>query len=152
QIDSEISSLEDALKRLEEARIGTIHSFCAEILRQRPVEARIPPGFEELDETQSTALYARAFDAWIQKALSNMSPGLRRALSRISSVRAGSEEGSPLDRLRTDGYNLIGWRDFPAAWREVPFEREREIDALIGQISEMAAMVATCKSLKNELR
>src|SRR5438093_1762452 len=42
---SEILYLEDALKRLEEARIGTIHSFCAEILRQRPVEAQIPPGF-----------------------------------------------------------------------------------------------------------
>ena len=40
-------------KRLEEARIGTIHSFCAEILRQRPVEARIPPGFAELDEAQA---------------------------------------------------------------------------------------------------
>ena len=30
---AEIANLEDALKRLEEARIGTIHSFCAEILR-----------------------------------------------------------------------------------------------------------------------
>src|ERR1041384_6272041 len=35
----EIGFLEDALARLEEAHIGTIHSFCAEILRQRPVEA-----------------------------------------------------------------------------------------------------------------
>src|SRR5437899_2344182 len=33
---SEIRALEDALARLEEAHIGTIHSFCAEILRQRP--------------------------------------------------------------------------------------------------------------------
>src|SRR5438876_5139188 len=79
----EIQNLEDALKRLEEARIGTIHSFCAEILRQRPVEARIPPGFEELDETQASAMYSRAFDAWIQNALGDMSPCLRRILSRI---------------------------------------------------------------------
>src|SRR5262245_11358536 len=95
----EIENLEDALKRLEEARIGTIHSFCAEILRQRPVEARIPPGFEELDESQALALYSRAFDAWIQKALGDLSPGLRRVLSRISLVRT-NEEGSHLDRLR----------------------------------------------------
>src|SRR6476469_8993434 len=54
---TEIQNLEDALKRLEEAKIGTIHSFCAEILRLRPVEARIAPGFEELDEAQATALY-----------------------------------------------------------------------------------------------
>src|SRR5881296_1778366 len=49
----EIRNLEDALERLEEAHIGTIHSFCTELLRQRPVEARIAPGFEELDENQA---------------------------------------------------------------------------------------------------
>src|SRR5438093_6241764 len=59
--------LENALARLEEAHLGTIHSFCAEILRQRPVEARLPPGFEELDEDQAERLYGRAFDIWIQR-------------------------------------------------------------------------------------
>src|SRR5262249_36010468 len=33
--------LEEALPQLEAARIGTIHSFCAELLRERPVEARV---------------------------------------------------------------------------------------------------------------
>src|SRR5436309_13756851 len=37
---AEIKNLEHALSRLEEAHIGTIHAFCAELLRQRPVEAR----------------------------------------------------------------------------------------------------------------
>src|SRR5207248_167544 len=37
-------ALDDALRQLEEARIGTIHSFCADLLRERPVEAgRHPP-------------------------------------------------------------------------------------------------------------
>jgi ATP-dependent exoDNAse (exonuclease V) beta subunit len=35
--------LEDAIARLEEARIGTIHGFCADLLRERPVEARVDP-------------------------------------------------------------------------------------------------------------
>src|SRR5205085_2576259 len=33
--DSERKNLEDALERLEEASIGTIHAFCAQILRER---------------------------------------------------------------------------------------------------------------------
>jgi ATP-dependent helicase/nuclease subunit A len=148
---SEIQHLEDALKRLEEARIGTIHSFCAEILRQRPVEARIPPGFQELDEIQATAVYSRAFDTWIQTALGDMSPGLRRILSRISSVRT-SEEGSPLDRLRSAGQYFVEWRDFPATWRHDLFDREPEIDRLIVQVNQLAQMVSTCTSAKNELR
>src|SRR5215510_8718139 len=31
--------LDDAVRKLEEARIGTIHSFCADLLREHPVEA-----------------------------------------------------------------------------------------------------------------
>ncbi len=35
------AAVEEALKHLEEASIGTIHSFCAQILRERPVEANV---------------------------------------------------------------------------------------------------------------
>src|ERR1051325_8118142 len=64
---NEIRVLEDPLARLEEAHLGTIHSFCAEILRQRPVEADLAPGFEEIDEAQSLRLYSHAFDTLIQQ-------------------------------------------------------------------------------------
>src|SRR6187397_410388 len=95
---SEILHLEDALARLEEARIGTIHSFCAELLRQRPVEAKIPPGFEEMDENQAPALYARAFNSWIQTTLQAMPEGIRRALNRVGAGAFDNE--SPLDQIR----------------------------------------------------
>src|SRR5437762_6729170 len=84
--------LEDALARLEEARIGTIHSFCAEILRQRPVEAQLAPGFEEIDDTQSTRLYNRAFDTWIQQKLQIMPSVLRRAINRLSIDRSTGDK------------------------------------------------------------
>ena len=32
------------------ARIGTIHGFCADLLRERPIEARVDPSFRVLDE------------------------------------------------------------------------------------------------------
>src|SRR3954469_8187211 len=35
-----------ALATLEAAPIGTIHSFCADLLRERPVEARVDPVFD----------------------------------------------------------------------------------------------------------
>ena len=66
--------LEDALGRLEEASIGTIHSFCAQILRERPVEARVDPSFEELNEQESARLYQRAFGAWLERRLNQESP------------------------------------------------------------------------------
>src|SRR6204780_96806 len=47
------AALEEALEHLEEASIGTIHSFCAQILRQRPVEAGVDPGFQEFTEQEA---------------------------------------------------------------------------------------------------
>src|ERR1044071_9070870 len=35
---SERAALEDALRSLEEAQIGTIHGFCADLLKEHPVE------------------------------------------------------------------------------------------------------------------
>src|SRR5262249_30309916 len=35
--------LERALETLEEAHVNTIHGFCAELLRERPVEASVDP-------------------------------------------------------------------------------------------------------------
>src|SRR5690606_15066553 len=42
--------LERALARLEEARVGTIHGLCADLLRERPVEAGVDPLFAVLPE------------------------------------------------------------------------------------------------------
>jgi ATP-dependent helicase/nuclease subunit A len=48
--------LRSALSNLERFFAGTIHSFCAHLLRERPVEAGVSPRFTELEETQDTLL------------------------------------------------------------------------------------------------
>ena len=60
-------NLEQALAHLEEARLSTIHSFCADLLRERPVEARIDPQFELMTEAQSLHLYREAFRSWFER-------------------------------------------------------------------------------------
>jgi ATP-dependent exoDNAse (exonuclease V) beta subunit len=144
-------ALEDALARLEEAHIGTIHSFCAEILRERPVEARVDPAFRELDEDESARLYDRAFRSWIERRLGEMPEGLRRALSRLARERAPAGS-SPLDRLRDAGRSLVDWRDFPAPWRREPFDREAAVAGAVAQVLEMAALVRQSPNRHDYLR
>jgi hypothetical protein len=49
QGDGELAHrLDGALRDIDRAFIGTIHSFCARLLRERPVEAGVDPGFQEL--------------------------------------------------------------------------------------------------------
>ncbi|MGB4429904.1 MAG: UvrD-helicase domain-containing protein, partial [Thermacetogeniaceae bacterium] len=61
--------LDQALSKLERCFLGTVHSFCAALLRERPVEAGVDPSFEELEELDDALLRKRAWDEyllWVQ--------------------------------------------------------------------------------------
>src|SRR5438876_2514205 len=146
----ELQNLENAIARLEEARIGTIHSFCAEILRERPVEANIDPAFEELSEIEASRLYRQVFRRWSQEKLGAPPPGFRRCLARLA-FRDYREDQSPLDQLESAGRKLIEWRDFPKPWSARPFNREEESDRLVDQIVELAELSSKCQRTKDNL-
>jgi ATP-dependent helicase/nuclease subunit A len=65
----EREALNQALQSLEEAHVSTIHGFCAELLRERPVEARVDPLFSVLTESHAERMFDHAFGAWIQAQL-----------------------------------------------------------------------------------
>jgi ATP-dependent helicase/nuclease subunit A len=60
-----IARLQAALSNLERFFAGTIHSFCARLLRERPVESGLSPGFTELDEVGDLELRQRAWRDFI---------------------------------------------------------------------------------------
>ena len=134
-------NLEAAISRLEEASIGTIHSLCAEILRERPVEAGVDPGFGELAEDEAPRLFDRAFRRWIEEQLESMPPGLRRELARLT-VGPWSPQRPPLDQLRDTAWRLVEWRDFPAGWRRPEFDREAEIADLAARVERLAGLLS----------
>ena len=134
--------LDNAVRRLEEAQISTIHGFCADLLRERPVEARVDPLFAVLTEPQAGRLYDAAFQTWFQEQLSNPPEGIQRSLRRPSFAGFGpgasSNEDGPVERLRNAGWELIQWRDFEGDWQRPPFDRERRIDALVHRLRGFA--------------
>jgi len=79
--------LAKALSQLELARIGTIHGFCGDLLRERPVEAGIDPLFEVAAEDQAADLMDRAFDA-----SSGIAPDSQLRLPQLARVRAASRQ------------------------------------------------------------
>ena len=139
----ERASLEHALEHLEEASIGTIHSFCAQILRERPVEAVVDPAFEELSDQQAARIFERAFRAWFQEKLGQGAPGVRRALLRLA-WRDSWENTPPVEQLQYAGWKLIEWRDHPAPWRRVMFDRRGKVDGLIQQVQLIAEAASRC--------
>ncbi len=146
----ERAHLEDALEHLEEASIGTIHSFCAQILRERPVEAVVDPAFQELNDQQAARIYERAFRSWMERKLGEGAPGLRRALVRLA-WQDSYDSSSPIEQLQRAAWKLIEWRDHPAAWLTKPFRREAEIDRLVEQVQLVAEAAARCHKINDNL-
>jgi len=125
-------NIEQAIAHLEEARAGTIHSFCADLLRERPLEARVDPQFEPMDEAAAEQLYGEVFRFWVQKTLENPPEGIRRSLRRRAM------DDSPIDRLQRAAWTLVTWRDFPGAWRRAVFDRNGSVDKLVEQLNQFA--------------
>src|SRR5947209_14140759 len=147
------AALEDALKTLEDAHVNTIHGFCAELLRERPVEACVDPLFGVLTEAQADRLYGRAFRAWLQDALQQPPEGLRRGLRRTSvpAFQSGGQSDGPIDRLRRAGRTLAESRDFPAPWQRPPFNRADEVDRLVAALHHLADLTAAASSQRDNL-
>ena len=145
--------LNDALQNLEQAHVSTIHGFCAELLRERPVEARVDPLFRVLTEPQARRVFDHAFAGWIQQQLGEPSEGVRRALRRSIWQGFGdsSREDTPIDRLRRAAWDLADWRDFATPWTRHPFDRASAIDALVTELHAFAGMTDGPSYVKDTL-
>lgn len=76
---SERDNILTGLSNLEQIFIGTIHSFCGKILRERPVEAGVDPGFTEIEEKQDIVMAERAWSHYIEDAKLDKDTGIRIA-------------------------------------------------------------------------
>jgi ATP-dependent helicase/nuclease subunit A len=139
--------LDEALKALEEAHISTIHGFCADLLRERPVEACVDPLFEVLTEPAAARLFDDAFGRWLQEQLADPPEGVRRALRRT----AFSGDDGPIERLRNAAWELTQWRDFTGEWTRNPFDRAQEITDTIALLRETAELTRQPSSRNDPL-
>ena len=71
--------LTEAISDLERMQVTTIHSFCAALLRERPVEAGLDPNFEVADNLMASLLQTEVWEEWLEKGMDANDPALRRA-------------------------------------------------------------------------
>ena len=94
-----------AVLEMDAASIQTLHSFAQSLLRELPLEAGLPPGFEMLDPIEADLHLQQAWDQWLDESLESaeLGPKLARALHL----------GLNLDQLRrvawalSDNYDLV---------------------------------------------
>ena len=67
--DAECQRCRQGVADLDQAAIRTLHSFAAQLLHERPLEAGLPPGFETTDEIAAGIRFNIAWDNWLNEAL-----------------------------------------------------------------------------------
>jgi ATP-dependent helicase/nuclease subunit A len=104
---------------LDQAAIQTLHSFAGGLLRERPLEAGLPPSFETLDEIQADQLFQEAWEGWLDVALDDpeLLPYLRAALTLGLSLGHLREAA----KVFHEKYDLLEGIDFP----DVPLPQAR---------------------------
>lgn len=147
----EARRFEHAVQTLEEAHVSTIHGFCADLLRERPVEAHVDPLFRVLTEGQAGRLLSDAFDRWLRAHLEDPPEGVRRSLRRASRWSGGPDEDGPVERLRRAAIDLSQWRDFRTPWTREAFDREGAIERLVTLVHALADVTALASSRRDTL-
>ncbi len=157
----------EALSSLDRAHVTTIHGFCGAMLRERPVEAGIDPGFAIADELRQQVIEEAVWDEWIRGQLASELPPavaeshalgfhLRRirelATSLLSHRDAIEDIPEPIEQ--TGGESLLRdlartAADFEARGRELCAAPD---DKLVPELSAFADAVRSLDDLPREMR
>ncbi len=160
--DEELRRISDAIAELDRASIQTIHSFAAQLLRQRPMAAGLPYGWAQWDELDAAQDFAERWDAWLKWALGDgpdADPQLQRVLRSLLSSGIGLSHWRDLAVALRRSYHRIPDAsrlpsvDLPAVCRDTL----QELQALAGECSDqsdrlfeqLAGAIATVKAALN---
>ncbi len=132
--------LDLAVEQLEGASVTTIHGFCASLLRERPVEAGIDPGFEVADAPLQEVLFEEAFRQFMGLAAEESPAALSEAFTA----------GLSLEQLRALCRGVVDQRDLFADERFAPPRAEapdptRLRDALEAALARLEPAKGMCR-------
>ena len=116
----------DILRRIDSARISTIHSFCGTLLRSHAVEAQLDPGFSVLEPTAARLLLGELIDDHLRELLAKQDAdmielvagydlnGVRERMGRLLAERFRLDFADWLPLAASDLVAI--WRDFHAQY------------------------------------
>jgi ATP-dependent helicase/nuclease subunit A len=144
--DEEKQAAQEALDDLDSAAIGTLHAFAQRLLLEHPIEARLPPLIEVLDEVGSSVAFEDRWselqtallddDAMAEPLLIGMSLGMTMKHIRSLAQSLGSDWDLISDRVMP----------FPLEPVQVP-----DLTSFLDQAATVAALADSCTDDNDKL-
>jgi ATP-dependent helicase/nuclease subunit A len=103
-----------AVAELDQASVQTIHSFAAQLLRDRPLSANLPPGWTPMDAVVSTQRFEEQWDQWMDRALgegADANPELTGALRYLIGANAGVASWHEIAQAFDGNYDRLAMSD-----------------------------------------
>ncbi len=124
--------LEDALRGLNHAHIETIHAFASSLLRERPVEADLDPGFEVLDVLPAQLEFESQYREWLNAQMAGDPPP--------AALIAVLDFDLRFELVRQAAENLHRHRDMLplGAYGRIEVDAAAALDGLAPYIAELA--------------
>ena len=139
--EAEAERLRLAIEQADAAHIETIHAFASSLLRERPLEAGLDPGFTVLDAVNEQLAFEQGWQDWLwSEEEGSARPRIERCL-RL---------GLGLDRLRDLAFQITEFRDLQARQTAAPVPPAR--DVLKHLLRETASLRATAERVSDSLR
>ena len=139
-----------ALAHIERFFSGTIHAFCARLLRERPIEAEVAPGFGELDEIDDRLAREASWREFRAGARQDGDPDL--ALLTAAGIKAKDLDGAFMMVCLYEDVNFDAI-DVPAPSPDAAWKQLGTFWKILEQeLPNPIADEATCKTLKKARR
>ncbi len=132
-----LQTIRRALEEIEYAFIGTIHSFAANLLQDRPVEAGVDPRFQIVDQDEISSLLEEAWEKWFDRELEKERESLRRAVKL----------GFPPENFYQAAHRLYHQRDILQEGEPEPceFYPQRRLEELWEKARLLEGLLPRCK-------
>jgi ATP-dependent exoDNAse (exonuclease V) beta subunit len=105
-------SMPERRRELEQAGISTIHGFCARLLRENSVAARIDPEFRVLDARQSTIMQRQTSREVLDRMFAGEPEAMRRLMQGLASPDVAGDIPELYDAMRSAGFQSAELRAF----------------------------------------
>ena len=137
----------DAIDQLDGAAIGTLHSFAQRLLAENPIEVRLPPRVEILDEVTSDVQFEQRWSAYQDHLLED--PAMERTLLLLfaTGVKPTALRALALEFDRN--WDLVEERVAPDS--PEPPQLPASLEAALRAVDAACASVAHCTNADDKL-
>ena len=137
----EARRLAAAAADLERAPVSTIHAFGSALLKERPFEAGLDPGFTVAAEVASDRTFDDAWEAWLDERMSEADPVLMRGMACGLKLPALKKAA----RRLTDERDILGRET-----REPAFSPDSLLDRLRAAVQALRSLQPSCVDTADE--